>query len=307
MFKSLALSIAVGALLVGAVVATVLPTANAYQIAPLTNCFTDNDCTNINGVDGYCHNRVCFAPLDQAPPVCADRCATLPYCDPAVATCGGHAVVVSGTTVHVNDCRGIQSGARGGVISYCDQTGMAPPPDRAPVGFIDGVFGPSPTDTVGGWSVDQDTPSTNTLVQLYIDGPAGVGTGFTVTANVARSDVNTWCTSIGIPCPGAHGFSWAIPAMYKNGVMHTVYAYGINTAPGKPNTFFGTKTFTLGAVVAPTPTPTPMRTPTPTVSPPLTPTPTTHLNIRYSLPTKRCAPQGQAAITCATAAVKRLP
>jgi hypothetical protein len=62
--------------------------------------------------------------------------------------------------------------------------------------------------------------------------------------------------------------------MYKNGVMHTVYAYGINTAPGKPNTFFGTKTFTLGAVVAPTPTPTPMRTPTPTVSPPLTPTPT---------------------------------
>ncbi|HTP56945.1 MAG TPA: hypothetical protein VMJ72_01560 [Candidatus Paceibacterota bacterium] len=97
--------------------------------SPFTNCFTDADCA---AVGGYCQNRVCKSPASDAPPFCADRCATLPYCPPGSTTCGGHSVAVSGTTVHVTDCRGIGSGSRGGVISYCAESATPPTPIPAP-------------------------------------------------------------------------------------------------------------------------------------------------------------------------------
>lgn len=107
-------------------------------------------------------------------------------------------------------------------ISVPPVTPPVTPPvvNNKPVGFID----PVNNGNIVGWSFDPDVSSTSNAVHLYIDGPAGVGKILSsVAANVPRPDVNNV-----YKISGNHGFSFAIPAEYKNGVAHTIHAYGID-------------------------------------------------------------------------------
>jgi hypothetical protein len=100
---------------------------------------------------------------------------------------------------------------------------------------------------VGGWSLDTDLPGNSNPVHFYIDGLAGVGTyvGQTL-ANIPRPDVNT-VTGY----PGDHGFSYFIPDQYRDGLNHTIYAYGIDLTGGQPKLLQGSpKLFNLNTRVS---------------------------------------------------------
>lgn len=90
-----------------------------------------------------------------------------------------------------------------------------------------------------GWTVDRDHETQSNTVHFYIDGAAGQGGTIigAATANVPRPDV---------PYPGNHGFEFNIPAQYRDGNPHTLYAYGIDLN-GDGNTLLlgSPKTFTL--------------------------------------------------------------
>ncbi len=98
---------------------------------------------------------------------------------------------------------------------------VAPKKDKAPVGTLDAVS----CEKIEGWTFDSDTVEESLSVHLYYDGPAGSGkfltSGFT---EVSRSDVNA---AYGIT--GNHGFSITTPSLLKDGSMHAIYAYGINS------------------------------------------------------------------------------
>ena len=106
-----------------------------------------------------------------------------------------------------------------------------------PRGWLDSVS----CDGAYGWSQDEDTPQAANEVHLYVDGAAGIGAwGGQVTANLYRADL---CSAIG-SCD--HGFVWSIPAQFRDGKEHSLYAYGIDTTikdtnnsilEGSPKTF----------------------------------------------------------------------
>lgn len=89
-----------------------------------------------------------------------------------------------------------------------------------PIGHIDLV---NSDMTVQGWALDQDVPSQSLDVHFYIDG-AFAGT---TTTDVLRQDVNA---AYGVT--GQHGFTWTIPAHYRDGINHTLIAYAINSPGG---------------------------------------------------------------------------
>lgn len=105
-----------------------------------------------------------------------------------------------------------------------------------PVGSFDSVTANG--DAIG-WSADPSIPEQPNPVHFYVDGPAGGGgtyAGQTV-ANIP------WP---GVPYPGNHGYSFPIPAQYRNNQQHTIYAYGIDLSGDEPKHLPGSpKTFTL--------------------------------------------------------------
>lgn len=113
--------------------------------------------------------------------------------------------------------------------------------DSAPSLNEEGPESESGGNTVG-WSLDPDVPTRSNIVHFYVDGPAGVGTYIGgVEANIPRPDVNT---STGYP--GAHGFSFPIPAQYRDGSQHSIYAYGLDLSGDPPKLLQGSpKTFSL--------------------------------------------------------------
>jgi hypothetical protein len=73
-----------------------------------------------------------------------------------------------------------------------------------------------------GWTLDPSNPNASNSVSFYINGPIGSGTLMgTVSANIVRPDVNA---STGLP--GNHGYEFAVPSQYHDGLNHVVYAYG---------------------------------------------------------------------------------
>jgi hypothetical protein len=83
-----------------------------------------------------------------------------------------------------------------------------------------------------GWSLDTDLPGNSNTVHFWVDGQANtpgavfMGTAF---ANIPRPDVNT---TTGYQ--GDHGYSFSIPDQFRDGITHTIYAYGIDLTGG-PN------------------------------------------------------------------------
>lgn len=138
-----------------------------------------------------------------------------------------------------------------------------PPPTTGtnnfnPKGYLDGI------DVDGnayGWSFDPDTASESIDVHFYLDGPVGSGTLIGVTkASTSRPDVNT---AFGIS--GNHGFVFSIPTQYRDGKMHKLYVYGIDSAGNSSknqllttSNGLGYKEFILtSSVLLPPPTPVP--------------------------------------------------
>ena len=113
--------------------------------------------------------------------------------------------------------------------SWCSATADCPPGENTAQGVIDSVSSGtvgSSCGSISGWAFDPDVSSQSISVHIYVDGPAGSGTGYDLGAtSVARPDVNT---AFGIT--GSHGYSYQIPGLSVGN--HTVYAYaiGINTS-----------------------------------------------------------------------------
>jgi hypothetical protein len=96
-----------------------------------------------------------------------------------------------------------------------------------PKGYVDYAG----CDTFSGWSCDADSYSTPLTIHFYADGTASTGrfVGSTVAGNIREAAVGTQCGG-----NVNHGFSFTAPAILKDGLSHTIYAYAINT-PGGTN------------------------------------------------------------------------
>jgi len=77
-----------------------------------------------------------------------------------------------------------------------------------------------------GWSYDPDVPYQSIEVCFYVDGTnlQGIFAGSIIT-DILREDVNQ---TFGIT--GNHGFRWFIPHQFRDGQLHLLYAYGIDTS-----------------------------------------------------------------------------
>ncbi len=95
---------------------------------------------------------------------------------------------------------------------------------HAPEGYLDAAD----CDGVRGWAFDRDTADRPADVHVYLDGPTGVGRGFSLRADVNRDDL---CGAIG-SC--AHGFRLPIPLAFRDDRPHAVHAYAIDTEGGAP-------------------------------------------------------------------------
>jgi MYXO-CTERM domain-containing protein len=118
-------------------------------------------------------------------------------------------VTINGESVHV-DYEGMTFTA----IRYND----IQPPNAAPTGYLDSA---SCTD-ITGWSQDPDAKTTALSVTLTFDAPTGKAGSGTIKAeaNIDRADL---CTPLG-SCN--HGYDVATPVGLRDGMQHSVYAYG---------------------------------------------------------------------------------
>jgi hypothetical protein len=117
-----------------------------------------------------------------------------------------------------------------------------PPPPPSPTrGSLDSVT----CDQISGWAQDPNTGGTAIPVDIYLDGPAGTGTGLgRFTAGNDRSDL---CSAIG-SCN--HGFTVQPPTSLYDGHEHSVYAYAIAVTSGAANTLLTGSPKTLHCATA---------------------------------------------------------
>jgi hypothetical protein len=98
-----------------------------------------------------------------------------------------------------------------------------PPANRGPIGWIDGIV--DGHYTLGGWALDQDTPSQGVSLDVYIDGcgqPSHYASGGGTI--LYHYYVNTTYNVV-----GNHGFQVPIPTQYRDGLQHTVCVYAFDT------------------------------------------------------------------------------
>ncbi|MEI7557212.1 glycoside hydrolase domain-containing protein, partial [Candidatus Chlorohelix sp.] len=90
-------------------------------------------------------------------------------------------------------------------------------------------------NSITGWAWDPKAPNVPIDVNVYFNGVPGVGQRYITTANIYRSDVATLVSHDN----GLHGFSFAVPNVYKDGLTHEVRVYAINTDPNGGNPEIG--------------------------------------------------------------------
>jgi hypothetical protein len=98
-----------------------------------------------------------------------------------------------------------------------------PPAPGAPLG----VLLPVSNGVAVGWAADPDTPSQGVYVHFYLDGQPGMGGRFLGQVLAKQS-------SGASTIPGAHGFTYVLPAGISRGT-HRLYAYALNTSSMPPN------------------------------------------------------------------------
>lgn len=86
-----------------------------------------------------------------------------------------------------------------------------------------------------GWSKDTDLPNEPIIIHFYLDGPSGQGGTFIgeTLANLPRTDPNQ----------NGHGFNYFIPAQYRDGNTHSLYAYGLDQTGGQHSLLTGSPKF----------------------------------------------------------------
>lgn len=98
-----------------------------------------------------------------------------------------------------------------------------PPPNQLPKGSLDSAD----CEHIRGWAQDPDDPTKALDVHLYFDGEAGSGAkGLPIKANLSRPDL---CGPLG-SCE--HAFDVPVPAEYRDGKPHTIFAYAIDLSGG---------------------------------------------------------------------------
>src|SRR3989344_1496493 len=126
-----------------------------------------------------------------------------------------------------------------------------------------------------GWSCDQDNYSVALQVDFWRDCDPGtfnncIFVGSTIANIPAEAAVEAACGGY-----NAHRFLYNTPSSLKDGLNHTIYAFGVNIdssgTRGGGNPLLSNSPKTINC---PAPTPTPTRTPTPTPTPTPTRTPT---------------------------------
>ncbi|MBM7112566.1 SGNH/GDSL hydrolase family protein [Archangium primigenium] len=94
-------------------------------------------------------------------------------------------------------------------------------PDTRLVGFIDSIQG---SGEVLGWGLDLDAASNPLQIRFYADGPENQGVLLgEVTTTLPRQDVNDHFRAL--EAMGTHGFSFTLPASYRDGRPHVLHAY----------------------------------------------------------------------------------
>ncbi len=98
-------------------------------------------------------------------------------------------------------------------------------------GYLDGVNG---SCAAWGWVCDKSNYASSTQVHFYVDSDSFQNYAGYTTANINRPDL----VSAGV-CGGYanHGYSFDIPAQYKDGQTHNLYAYGINIGKDSSSVF----------------------------------------------------------------------
>jgi hypothetical protein len=112
-------------------------------------------------------------------------------------------------------------------------------PSRPPRGYLDGAS----CEAIAGWAQDEDRPDEVIGVRLSFDGG---GRAMDASADVPRDDL---CDAIG-SC--AHGFSVPVPNAMRDGLPHTVEAFGLDAEGVFTQRLVGeTMTVTCSAPAAP--------------------------------------------------------
>ena len=116
---------------------------------------------------------------------------------------------------------------------------------EAPIGNFDSLSEVRTADKVAvqlrGWAVDLANPAASTYADTYITGPDGVTTGYRMTANTSRPDVQT-VTGLG----SNHGFDYQVTLTMPGTYQACTYAIGQNS-----NLPLGCKSITIAASPAP--------------------------------------------------------
>ena len=142
---------------------------------------------------------------------CPTTCGTAASTQTAVCTGGNGSCVGSATTRYCT------------ATPACVAQLPATYSNSKPVGHIDASSSGSVgmCGSIGGWAFDPDMPSDAPEIHVYVDGPAGSGSGFNAgKTNALRPDVNQ---AFGIS--GNHGYNYQIPNLTAG--AHSVYVYAI--------------------------------------------------------------------------------
>ncbi len=141
----------------------------------------------------------------------------------AVVSEGGTGKAANGyCIIHTMSKSTLESNRSGNFLGYVYLTGSTPPA-HDPIGYVDIVEGVSGGVKIKGWALDEDNPSVNLDIHVYIGGEAGSSTavGYSIKADKYRSDVGYG---------NYHGFEETI---YTNKYgRQSIYVYAINIGGG---------------------------------------------------------------------------
>ncbi|WP_231369810.1 lysozyme [Arthrobacter sp. 135MFCol5.1] len=116
---------------------------------------------------------------------------------------------------------------------------------EAPIGNFESLSEVRTADKVSlqlkGWAVDLANPAASTYADTYVTGPDGTTTGYRMTANTSRPDVQT-VTGLG----SNHGFDYQVTLTAPGNYQACTYAIGQNS-----NLSLGCKNISIGASPAP--------------------------------------------------------
>ncbi|HEY4517144.1 MAG TPA: IPT/TIG domain-containing protein, partial [Candidatus Paceibacterota bacterium] len=197
------------------------PTPLPLRTGALTVTLTANGVTNPTVAEGDSHTLEWYSAN-------ASSC-TLSYSLPGVSTIGTISLIPNAAGSGTSQAGGTRTitciGTYGTTITKTITITVTPPitaTSNYPRGYIES----STYATITGWAQDQDIPDSPIDVHFYIDKPP-TDTDFSgyagmVSAKDYRADL---CNEIG-SCN--HAFLFTVPAKFKDGLAHTVYAYGMD-------------------------------------------------------------------------------